>query len=72
MKKKGHKPFFCGGSEALDPQPTQADIGAALGDQVGHGAGGWALASGSARAVADLIAQRSPDVSLDGLGIQRF
>lgn len=38
----------------------------------GHGAGGWALASGSARAVADLIAQRSPDVSLDGLGIQRF
>ncbi|ART48852.1 FAD-dependent oxidoreductase [Acidovorax carolinensis] len=38
----------------------------------GHGAGGWALASGCARAVADLIGQRSPDVSLDGLGIQRF
>ena len=38
----------------------------------GHGAGGWALASGSARAVAALIAQRSPDVSLGGLGIQRF
>lgn len=38
----------------------------------GHGAGGWALASGCARAVADLIGQRSPDVSLEGLGIQRF
>lgn len=38
----------------------------------GHGASGWALASGCARAVADLIGQRSPDVSLDGLGIQRF
>lgn len=38
----------------------------------GHGAGGWALASGCARAVADLIGQRSPDVSLDGLGVQRF
>lgn len=38
----------------------------------GHGAGGWALASGCARAVADLIGQRNPDVSLDGLGVQRF
>ncbi|SDZ72573.1 FAD-dependent oxidoreductase [Acidovorax soli] len=38
----------------------------------GHGAGGWALASGCARAVADLIGQRSPDISLEGLGIQRF
>lgn len=38
----------------------------------GHGAGGWALASGCARAVADLIGQRSPDVNLEGLGIQRF
>lgn len=38
----------------------------------GHGAGGWALASGCARAVADLIGQRSPGISLEGLGIQRF
>ncbi|HEY9209164.1 MAG TPA: amino acid dehydrogenase, partial [Acidovorax sp.] len=38
----------------------------------GHGAGGWALASGCARAVADLIGQRGPDISLEGLGIQRF
>lgn len=38
----------------------------------GHGAGGWALACGSARALADLIAQRKPEVSLDGLGMRRF
>jgi D-amino-acid dehydrogenase len=38
----------------------------------GHGAGGWALACGSARAVADLIAQRDPALSLDGLGLRRF
>lgn len=38
----------------------------------GHGAGGWALACGSARAVADLIAQREPEVPLDGLGMRRF
>lgn len=38
----------------------------------GHGAGGWALACGSARAVADLIAQRAPEVPLDGLGMRRF
>lgn len=38
----------------------------------GHGAGGWALACGSARALADLIAQRTPEVSLDGLGMRRF
>lgn len=38
----------------------------------GHGAGGWALACGSARAVADLIAQREPEIPLDGLGLRRF
>ena len=38
----------------------------------GHGAGGWALACGSARAVADLIAQRAPDVSLSDLGLRSF
>ncbi len=38
----------------------------------GHGAGGWALACGSARVLADLIAQRTPEVPLDGLGMRRF
>ena len=37
-----------------------------------HGTNGWALACGSARATADLIAQRAPEVSLEGLGMRRF
>lgn len=39
---------------------------------VGHGASGWALACGSARALADTIAGRSADISLEGLDAQRF
>ncbi|NMM79875.1 amino acid dehydrogenase [Acidovorax sp. SRB_14] len=39
---------------------------------LGHGASGWALACGSARALADAVAGRAPDVSLDGLDAQRF
>ena len=38
----------------------------------GHGASGWGLACASARAVADLIAQREPEVSLEGLGMRRL
>jgi D-amino-acid dehydrogenase len=37
----------------------------------GHGAAGWALAAGSARVLADAIAQRLPPIDLDGLGIAR-
>ncbi|MCJ0763006.1 D-amino acid dehydrogenase [Variovorax terrae] len=39
---------------------------------LGHGSSGWALSCGSARAVADLIAQRPPEVDLEGLGIERL
>lgn len=39
---------------------------------LGHGASGWALACGSARALADSLAGRVPDIDLDGLGAQRF
>lgn len=38
----------------------------------GHGASGWALACGCARSLADLIAQRAPEVSLEGLGVRSF
>lgn len=38
----------------------------------GHGAGGWALACGSARAVSDLIAQRTPDIPVQALGLRNF
>ncbi|MES3004028.1 MAG: D-amino acid dehydrogenase [Pseudomonadota bacterium] len=39
---------------------------------LGHGSSGWALACGSARAVADLMASRAPEVDIEGLGIERL
>jgi D-amino-acid dehydrogenase len=39
---------------------------------LGHGASGWALSCGSARAVADSIGGKSPDIDLQGLGLERL
>lgn len=39
---------------------------------LGHGASGWALASGTARLVADCVLQRPPEVDLAGLGADRL
>lgn len=39
---------------------------------LGHGDSGWALASGCARVLADLMAQRAPDIAHDALGASRF
>ncbi len=39
---------------------------------LGHGSSGWALSCGSARALADLVAGRSPEVDLEGLGVGRL
>ena len=56
-----------------DGAPVVGDSGIpGLWLNIGHGAGGWALACGCARAVADQIAGREPEVSLDGLGWRRF
>lgn len=38
----------------------------------GHGTLGWTMACGSARLVADLLSDRAPEVSMDGLGVDRF
>jgi D-amino-acid dehydrogenase len=38
----------------------------------GHGTLGWTMACGSGRAIADLIAGRSPEIDMDGLGLERF
>ncbi|MDP2371216.1 D-amino acid dehydrogenase [Rhodoferax sp.] len=38
---------------------------------LGHGSSGWALACGSARVLADLIAGRSPEVDMVGFGLNR-
>lgn len=39
---------------------------------LGHGSSGWALACGSARALADAMGGRSPEVDLEGLGVERL
>ena len=38
----------------------------------GHGSSGWALSCGSARALADLMAGRTPEIDMEGLGIGRL
>lgn len=39
---------------------------------LGHGSSGWALSCGSARAVADLIAGKPPEIDLEGLDLSRL
>ena len=39
---------------------------------LGHGASGWSLACGSARVLADSINGKSPDIDLQGLGLERL
>lgn len=39
---------------------------------LGHGSSGWALSCGSARALADRIAGRTPEIDLEGLGVERL
>jgi D-amino-acid dehydrogenase len=38
----------------------------------GHGTLGWTMACGSAQVITDLVAGRKPEISLKGLGIERF
>ena len=39
---------------------------------LGHGSSGWALSCGSARALADLMANKTTDIDMEGLGISRL
>jgi D-amino-acid dehydrogenase len=39
---------------------------------IGHGSSGWAMSCGSARATADLIGKRQPEIDLEGLDISRL
>lgn len=80
--------WFPGGALTSSPQvqvwrgarPTLTDGAPAIGASgvsglwinTGHGACGWAQACGSARALADLIARRSPAIELQPFAPQRF
>jgi len=39
---------------------------------LGHGSSGWALASGSAKVLSDLVSARSPEIDISGLGLERL
>ena len=38
----------------------------------GHGTLGWTMAAGTGRVIADLLSERKPEISLDGLTIARY
>jgi D-amino-acid dehydrogenase len=39
---------------------------------LGHGSSGWALSCGSARALADLMADRAAEIDMEGLSVARL
>ncbi len=67
VRWKGARPMLPDGPPVLG-----ASGGAGIWLNLGHGSSGWALACGSARAVADLIAGRDPGIDLSGLTPQRL
>ncbi len=80
--------WFPGGTQLSSPQvqvwrgarPTLPDGAPVLGASgvpgvwvnAGHGAAGWAQACGSARVLADLLAQRAPAIDVQALALRRF
>jgi len=38
----------------------------------GHGTLGWTMSSGSGKVISDLISHKKPEITLDGLGPNRF
>ncbi|MEO7854864.1 MAG: D-amino acid dehydrogenase [Rubrivivax sp.] len=64
---KGARPMLPDGPPVLG-RSTAAGIWMNL----GHGSSGWALACGSARALADLVGQREPEIDTSGLSPARL
>lgn len=64
---RGARPMLPDGPPIIGPGGTP---GVWL--NLGHGSSGWALSCGSARAIADLIAQRQPEVDVSGMSVERF
>lgn len=63
----GARPMLPDGPPVLGATPVRN-----LYVNVGHGGSGWLLACGSARAVADVVAGRTPDIDLAGLTLDRY
>jgi D-amino-acid dehydrogenase len=63
----GLRPMTPDGTPLLGPTPY-----ANLYLATGHGTLGWTMAAGTGRVLADLIAGRTPEISLDGLTLARY
>lgn len=64
---KGARPVLADG-----PPVVGASGIAGLWLNLGHGASGWALSCGSARALADLVSGKKPDLDVSGFGAGRL
>jgi D-amino-acid dehydrogenase len=64
---KGARPMLPDGAPVIG---TSGTPGVWL--NLGHGSSGWALACGSARALADLMGSRQAEIDLAGLGMERI
>jgi D-amino-acid dehydrogenase len=64
---KGARPMLPDGPPVLG-----ASRAAGVWLNLGHGSSGWALSCGSARVLADLMAQRAPAIDISGLGPERL
>ena len=63
----GARPMLPDGPPVLGATPV-----ANLYLNLGHGSTGWAMACGSARVVADIVAGATPQIDLEGLTLDRF
>ncbi|WP_345811993.1 D-amino acid dehydrogenase [Paraburkholderia sp. PREW-6R] len=63
----GRRPMTPDGAPLLGPSGIDN-----LWLNVGHGSTGWAMSMGSGRVLADLIAQRTPEIDLEGLTLARY
>lgn len=64
---KGARPMLPDGPPLIDRSPH-----AGIWLNIGHGSSGWALSCGSARVLADLMAQRSPSVDTSRFRLGRW
>ncbi len=66
---------FWTGLRPMTPDGTPIVGGTAIDNlylSTGHGTLGWTMAAGTGRVMADLISGRAPEISLDGLTVERY
>jgi D-amino-acid dehydrogenase len=63
----GLRPMTPDGTPVIGATPLQG-----LYLNTGHGTLGWTMSAGSGRVIADLVSGRKPEISLDGLGLERY